>query len=333
DLSNWYVRRCRRRFWKSEMGPDKLSAYGTLHEVLIALSKLMAPFTPFISDEIFLNLVAETKDAPQSVHLTEYPRSQMPAHTFRDLELEERMAIVRRVVFLGRALRNEAGLKVRQPLSRIIVASDDEKVRSQIQGMNSLVLEELNIKEIAFVSKVEELTIKKAIPKFKNLGPKFGKQVREVSEIVRNLGEEQIQVIIEKGEHAFQLAGQQATIEAEDIEIITQSAEGLVVQHDDTLSVAMDTRVTETLHLEGLAREFVNRVQNMRKSAGFDVIDRIKINYETSDQLDKAIDAQSTYIKNETLAEQLVSNSGDASYSENWEIDGIKTKIGIEKVR
>lgn len=332
DLSNWYVRRCRRRFWKSEMGDDKRSAYETLFEVLQSVTKLIAPFSPFLSDELYLNLTIKAEDSQKSVHLCEYPSASAAEYTYRDIELEQSMDLVRRVVFLGRSLRNKAGVKVRKPLAKIIVVANEDKTRQRIEGMNSLVLEELNVKEIGFAANIEELTIRTAVPQFKQLGPKFGKDVNKVAEVIRNLAELEIQIIKDRGAHSFQLGDEEITIELQDIEILTKSADGLVVTNDDTLSVALDTRISEDLFFEGLAREFVNRVQNMRKNAGFEVVDRIKINYKASADMSRAIDSQSAYIRNETLAEQLQPNSGEAIYSEEWEIDGIITKIGIEKI-
>ncbi len=332
DLSNWYVRRCRRRFWKSEMGDDKLAAFETLYEVLYTLSKLMAPFTPFIADEIYLNLTRDRNDESESVHLTNYPQYSTADYSFRDLELEERMDLIRRVVYLGRSLRNETGIKVRQPLSRIIVVTTESKVKKYLEGMARLVLEELNIKGIDFVSDEKKLTSKKAIPQFKQLGPKFGKNANKVSDIIRNLSDEELESFAEKEGIGIEIQGQKVLISMNDVEIITQSAEGLAVQKDSDLTVALDLKITQDLQIEGLAREFVNRVQNMRKNAGFDVIDRINIYYQTTDILKKAIDTQSSYICHETLAENLASNSGNATYTEDWKIDEIEIKIGIEKI-
>ncbi|MCH8018624.1 isoleucine--tRNA ligase [candidate division KSB1 bacterium] len=332
DLSNWYVRRCRRRFWKSEMGDDKLAAYETLYEVLIAVTKLLAPYTPFISEEIHKNLTQNGDANVESVHLAFYPKKNTREHTYRDTELEERMDLVRRVVFLGRALRNESAIKVRQPLSRIVVVAKDQNAQNHILSMASLITEELNIKNIEFVSDTAGLTIKKANPLFKQLGPRFGKNAKMAANMIRDFGEKEITELEQKGEFTIDIEKQKKAIKITDLEIVSQSAEGLVVQADDVLTAALDTRITDDLRIEGLAREFVNRVQNMRKNAGFDVIDRIKIYYETSDELLKAIAQRSEYICNETLAESLSPNFQKASFTENWEINGSEAAIGIEKV-
>jgi len=332
DLSNWYVRRCRRRFWKSEMGKDKLAAYETLYETLYALSKALAPFIPFTADEIYLNLTRERAGEQASVHLSFYPRKTDTEHSYRDLELEGRMNAVRRVVFLGRSLRNESGIKVRQPLPRMIVAAKDETFKKHITGMANLILEELNVKALDFVADAKELTTKKAIPQFKQLGPRFGKEVNAVANKIRELSSEQIQTLETKGELRVKSGRRSARITLSDVEVVSESAAGLVVQTEDNLTVALDTSVTDALRNEGLAREFVNRVQNMRKNAGFDVIDRIKIYYQASDTLHVAIESQRAYICNETLAEHITRNSGKGDHTEEWNIDGFKTVIGIEKV-
>ena len=332
DLSNWYVRRCRRRFWKSEMGPDKQAAYETLYEVAYTLSKMMAPFTPFLSEEIYLNLTRERKDEPTSVHLTYYPKLDSPQYAYREQELEERMELVRRIVLVGRALRNGSGIKVRQPLARIIVVAKNENIKNRIEAMVNLVLDELNVKKIDFVSDVKELITKKAIPQFRQLGPKLGNEVNLAADIIRAFGDDEIHQLQEHGEVFIGIKGREVPISMQDVEIISQNAEGLVVQSEANLTVALDVQITDELRVEGLAREFVNRIQNMRKDAGFNVVDRIKIYYETSDKLSKAIEIQSDYIRNETLAETLYSDSGKTAYSQEWNIDGEKAIIGIERV-
>ena len=198
--------------------------------------------------------------------------------------------------------------------------------------MKPLILEELNVKTIDFVAESSELTTKRALPQFKQLGPKFGKQAKKIAEIIRNLSDHEIQIIEETGKLAIGIDGQEATVESHDLDVMTESAEGLVVQSDESLTVALDTCITDALRKEGLAREFVNRIQNMRKSAGFEVVDRIRINYEAAEVIGNAIESQSEYIRSETLAEELVPNSGRQGYSEEWLIEGTKTRIGIEKV-
>lgn len=332
DLSNWYVRRCRRRFWKSEMGKDKQAAYETLYEVLYSLAQLLAPFTPFLSERLYLNLTEDREEEAESVHLTFYPGSEDAEYAFRDPDLETRMDWVRQTVFLGRALRNESGIKVRQTLSRLIVVAKREAIKQGIDSMANLILEELNVKRIEFVPTVEALTSRKAQPVFKRLGPRLGKEANAAAEGIRNLGEAELDRLQKEGELKIHLQGREVAITTDDIEIVTESAEGLVVQTGDDLTVALDTRLTEALRMEGLAREFVNRVQNMRKDAGLEVVDRIKVHYRTSDTLARAIKEQAEYIRNETLAEVLEPDSGQGAHVEEWKIDGETAVIGIEKL-
>lgn len=332
DLSNWYVRRCRRRFWKSEMGSDKRAAYETLYEVLLTVAKLMAPYAPFLSDEIYLNLTRSLSEKAESVHLTYRPRPEAPQHAYRDNELVARMNVVRRVVFLGRAIRNEIGLKVRQPLQRIIVVARDQKMQEQITGMASLVLDELNIKQVEFVADARQLTSKQALPNFKQLGPRFVKNVNKVAKIIREWGDDQIETLAAAGEVEVEIDGTKHRVLPDEVEVRSESAEGLAVQTENGLTVALDIRINEALRLEGLAREFVNRVQNMRKNAGFDVVDRINIYCSSSDEVLRAIEVQSNYVRNETLAASISAEMAPSAVSEEWEIDGCKTVIGIEKV-
>ncbi|MFQ6112766.1 MAG: isoleucine--tRNA ligase, partial [bacterium] len=332
DLSNWYVRRCRRRFWKSEMGEDKQAAYETVYEVLYTLSKLIAPFAPFISEEIYLNLTKETAYELKSVHLAYYPKLDSPEFAYRDAELEERMNLVRRIVFIGRSIRNESRIKVRQPLSRIIVVAKDKINQKRIEGMAKLVLEELNVKKIDFVSDAEKLVTKRAVPQFKQLGPRLGKDAKIAAETIRGFGQDEINEIEKRGEIKIVIQDRKLAISIKDVEIISESAKGLVVHKEPDLTVALDIEISEGLKMEGLAREFVNRVQNMRKEAGFDVVDRIKIYYQTSDKLSTAIETQSEYICNETLAETISRNSEKCAHSEEWDIEGEKAVIRIKKV-
>jgi isoleucyl-tRNA synthetase len=332
DLSNWYVRRCRRRFWKSELGEDKLAAYETLYEVLFTLARLMAPFAPFISEEIYLNLATTNGRSGTSVHLSTYPESASHEHRYRDTALEERMNLVRRVVLSGRLLRNESGIKVRQPLARIIIVAEDDKIRAQIKDMTQLILEELNIKGIEFVQDVDELTNKKAVPQFNKIGPKFGKNAKAAAEEIRGMNRDQIAELEASNSVTVTVAGQNISIAKEDVEIVSESAEGLIVQNENELTVALDIQIDMQLKQEGLAREFVNRIQNMRKNAGFDVVDRINIYTDLSEELAQAVEKQTDYICHETLAQSISGEIVDTGVSQEWEIDGGRALIAIEKV-
>ncbi len=332
DLSNWYVRRNRRRFWKSEMGDDKRAAYETLYEVLLSVTRLMAPIAPFISDELYRNLAEGQSWAQESVHLDSLPRPEEPAFTFRDTELESRMDLVRAVVMAGRSLRNDAGVRVRQPLQRLIVVLPEAARREQLLRMSELIRDELNIKAIEFADSAEAIMSKKAEPLFKKLGPKFGKNVNQAAAAIRGLSAAQIASLEADGRITLPIDGSEAEITLEDVQLKAEGAEGLVATMEGDLQVALDTRLTDDLIVEGMARELVNRVQNMRKEAGYDVIDRIVIGWSGGETIARAIAAQQDYIKAETLAESLTQNGGSFDFSKEWNIAGETAVLKIKKI-
>ncbi|HPI71807.1 MAG TPA: isoleucine--tRNA ligase [bacterium] len=332
DLSNWYVRRSRRRFWKAEMGQDKCSAYQTLWECLVVVSRLMAPLAPFISEEIFRNLTNGQPDQPISVHLAAYPSAGDPLLDYRDEKLEARMDLVRRVVSLGRSLRNEAAIKTRQPLAGIYIVAPTQKRRDLIRGMESLVLEELNVKQIKFVEQESELVSKKAEPVFKNLGPKFGKVVNRAAEAIRAFTDEEIQRLLDAGHRSLVVDGHEYRIEATDITVQTENRAGLLAATEGDLTVAVETLLTEELTYEGLAREFVNRVQNMRKEAKFEVTDRIHIWLTASAPFLQAVERMRDYVSNETLCESLRYNETGGTHQKEWKIDEESISVGIARI-
>ncbi len=329
ELSNWYVRRSRRRFWKSEMNKEKLSAYQTLYECLSTVCKLTAPFAPFIAEAIYLDLNNETKKEQfESVHLSEYPKV-----TFRDEELEEKMEVAQRVVYLTRAMRAKNNLKVRQPLKKIMVALDSSK-QDALAKMKEVILEEVNIKDLIIISDDSQIVSKSAKANFKSIGPKFGKKVKTVSEMIKNFSKQEI-AKIESGETiTINVDGEDLTLTSEDVEIISTEITGWVVEAEGGITVAIDTELDENLIEEGLAREFVNRIQNMRKDAGFDVTDKIVINYSGDKNLIKAIKNFNQYIKTETLAEVLSENKNpNGKFSQDFKIAEFECSINIEKVQ
>jgi isoleucyl-tRNA synthetase len=337
DLSNWYVRRCRRRFWKSEIGADKQSAYETLYQVLVTVSKLIAPVAPFTAEAIYRRLVDASVNAAarcESVHLEQFPSVEHAVFQFRELDLETKMDMVRDIVVAGRALRNAKAIKVRQPLRRLFVVVNDEQKRNAILAGTNLIKEELNIKTVELIASTEALTVPRAEPFFKSLGPKFGKKANAVAEAIRHLTPEQIRQLDADGKLALALQGEEVTLSPDDVRVKAVQAPGLAVSTEGEWTVTIDTNLDEELIREGLAREFVNRVQNMRKDAGFDVIDRIRIYYQASDVLHLALQHSAVYVKNETLAEAL-ERDGVAkphTHREEWDINGDKTIISIERV-
>jgi len=327
-LSNWYVRRCRRRFWKSEMNENKLSAYQTLYECLIKISKLAAPFAPFISEELYQNLNSVTsKENFESVHLAEFPKS-----SYIEKELESKMEIAQKVVYLTRSMRAKNNLKVRQPLKKIMVVVENSK-REDLAKMKDVILEEVNIKELIVLDDDSKIVNKSAKANFKIIGPKFGKKVNAVANAIKEFDNIKI-AELEAGENiSINIGGDNILISKADVEILGSEIKGWVVESAEGVTVAIDAELTPELIDEGLAREFVNRVQNMRKDAGFDVVDRIKIKYSGSEKLIKAVSSYQNYITNETLAEKLVTkNEFIGGFKQEWKIGEYDCSIQIEKV-
>lgn len=299
-LSNWYVRRCRRRFWKLEMNENKLSAYQTLYEVMVKMLKLSSPFAPFITEELYQNLNEVTKkDDYESIHL-----AHLPVADYIDEKLEEKMDIAQRVVYLTRSMRAKSNLKVRQPLNKIIIAIDNEK-KDAVYQMEDVILEEVNIKELNVLEDDSELVNKSAKANFKSIGPKYGKLVKQLAAEINKFSKEQIDELEKNGEITINLDGSEINLTTEDVEIVRTEIEGWVVESEEGITVAIDSELTEDLIAEGYAREFVNRIQNMRKDNGFDVVDRIRIFLDSDEKLFKYIDEFSDYIKTETLADSI----------------------------
>jgi isoleucyl-tRNA synthetase len=327
ELSNWYVRRSRRRFWKAEVNENKLSAYQTLFECLMTISKLTAPFAPFIAEEIFQNLNKVSKvENVDSVHLVEYPTV-----TYIDKELEEKMEIAQRVVYLTRSMRAKSNLKVRQPLSRIMIAIDKEK-RDAVKYMQDVILEEVNIKELVVLEDDSSIVNKSAKANFKNIGPKFGKLVKKIAAEIVKFNKEEIATLERDNSISIDVDGEKINLTRDDVEIINSEIEGWVVETVEGTTVAIDSELTEDLIAEGYAREFVNRIQNMRKDAGFDVMDRIKISYKTDDKLSAFINQFSDYIMRETLTDLIENVETNEGYKQELELGDYTCTIAVQKV-
>jgi isoleucyl-tRNA synthetase len=300
--------------------------------VLHTVSLLMAPIAPFVAEEVFANLSQGRDDMAESVHLMTYPEPEMADYRYRDERLEERMELVRDVVNVGRSLRNEGNVKVRQPLPRLLVVPHRPEQKESILSMVELIKEELNVKEVVFADRAEDLMVKRAEPIFRKLGPKFGKQVNQIAGVIRNLDAEQVTTLERAGELAVNFEGREVKISSEDVKISAQGAEGLLASIDGELPVALDTQLTDELIAEGYAREIVNRIQNMRKDAGFDVVDRIEIAFDGSERLTRAIKTQENYIKQETLAEKISKGRNGFDAAKDWTIDGEELHLEIKKV-
>jgi isoleucyl-tRNA synthetase len=330
DVSNWYIRRNRRRFWKGDDSNDKLSAYQTLHEVLITIARLIAPYAPFLADEIYTNLSGS--DDPESVHLGMYPEVGEKEISRQDADLEERMAIAQKVVSISHSLRNDSNVRVRQPLSRVIVSVTDSKMAKSLEKMSVIICEELNVKNLELIDSADDLIEKTVKPNFKALGPKVGKLMGKIAPIMENFGSEQIQNIETSGFERLSIEGQEIKITAEDVEIRTGSKEGLAVYSDPEITVAIDLTLSEELINEGLARELVNRIQNMRKDSGFSVTDRIDIYFENLPvRLSQAIDQKNEYIKNETLVVNFLEEVDDNLIIKEISIAEDTFSLGLKK--
>jgi len=329
QLSNWYVRRNRRRFWKSEKGNDKTAAYQTLYECMSAISKLMAPFAPFLAEELHRNLNAVANHGvAESVHLCDLPKVE---EGVIDEVLERRMERAIKIVGLVRAMRMKSNLKVRQPLKKIILPISNEQDRVVIKQMEEMILEEINVKMIEFVTDDSGIVRKKAKPNFRSLGQKFGKTVQPIAARIRDFSSKEISRLELDGTMVVTVNGVDYTLAKEDVEILHEDLQGWMVESDGTMTVALDTELDEELIEEGLAREFVNRVQNMRKDAGYEVTDRIKIFYRSTERLARALTRLSAYVRQETLAVSVSNAPPESLVLLDADINGEKASIGIEK--
>ena len=326
ELSNWYVRRSRRRFWKSEVNKAKTSAYQTLYECLITVAKLASPFAPFITEELYSNLNSITGlEKHESVHLVEFPKP-----LYKDSELEEKMEIAQKVVYLTRAMRAKSNLKVRQPLRKIMIAIDPAK-REAVESMKDVILDEVNIKELIVLKDDSSIVNKSAKANFKTLGPKYGKMMKQLAQRIKELTKEEIAQLEKDGKLKLTIDSSDIEITTDDVEIISTEIEGWVVESEGGITVAIDSELDEDLIGEGYAREFINRVQNLRKNFNLDITDRINVSFETSEELEKYINNFNSYISNEILADSLGNKNIDGD-SEELNIGEYKCKITVSKV-
>ncbi len=330
QLSNWYVRRNRRRFWKSEPGKDKTAAYQTLYDVLVTVLKTAAPFAPFIAEEVYRNLNAVTGlEKDESIHLALLPA---PDERLIDSALERRMERAEKIVMLVRAMRMKSNLKVRQPLRRIILPIADGGERREVESVGEIIREEVNVKEIEYVADDSGIVRKKAKANFKSIGPKFGKAAQAIAARIREMTPGEIGELERSGAVTVVTGGTSVTLGRPDIEILREDIEGWLVESDGPVTVALDTTLTESLVAEGNAREFVNRVQNMRKDAGFAVTDRIMISFQASSAMRVALFSMKAYITAETLAVDLAEPLRDGEYRATVEVNGEPLDVAIARV-
>ncbi|WP_175416273.1 isoleucine--tRNA ligase [Aggregatimonas sangjinii] len=330
NLSNWYVRLCRRRFWKGDYQKDKISAYQTLYTCLITVAKLSAPVAPFFMDRLYKDLTAATKtERFESVHLAEFPSFDS---TIVDTTLEGKMEKAQIISSLVLSIRQKEKIKVRQPLQRIMIPVLDEKQRQEIEAVADLIKSEVNVKEIELLDDAATILVKQIKPNFKTLGPKFGKDMKQIAQVVAKFTKENIQEIEQNGEINIEIENKIITLQLSDVEITSQDIEGWLVASAGSLTVALDISIDDDLKKEGIARELVNRIQNIRKDSGFEVTDKIdiKILKDGSGLVEKAVASNLQYIKAETLTAEL-------DFEEKLEqgtaiaFDEVKTKLFIEK--
>lgn len=328
-LSNWYVRLCRRRFWKGEYTADKIAAYQTLYECLNTVSKLMAPVAPFFADWLYGNLNAATqKESNISVHLADFPVADSSAI---DKKLEQRMNYAQRISSLVLSIRKAEKIRVRQPLQRALLPILDASFQEQVEEVKDLILAEVNIKDLEYITDTSGIVTKKIKPNFRTLGRRLGKQMKDAVQIINGLGQEDINQIEQSNQYTLSINGDTYDLTLEDFEIITEDIPGWQVANDGALTVALDVNISEDLEAEGMARDLVNRIQNIRKDKDFEVTDKIEVFVEQHSGVESAIEQFGSYIKDETLAVALAS-SAELTEGEEVELPGdIKLHIRVQK--
>ena len=329
NLSNWYVRLNRRRFWGGGMTEDKLSAYLTLYTCLETVAKLMAPIAPFYADQLFLDLVAVTgRENVESVHLSDFP---VYDESKIDKNLEERMQMAQDVSSMVLALRRKVNIKVRQPLHTVMIPVVDAHQQESIEAVKNLILNEVNVKELKFVDNTAGILVKKIKPDFKKLGPRYGKIMKALAATIQSMSQEDINAFEKAGTFTLMVDGQEAVLERTDVEIISEDIPGWLVANEGRLTVALDITVTEDLRKEGLARELVNRIQNLRKSSGFDITDKIHVSILSCEEMDEAIHDYKDYIANQVLAESIEIMDNAISDATELDFEDFKLSVKIEK--
>ena len=325
DMSNWYVRRCRERFWAKGMEQDKINAYMTLYTALITLSKVSAPMIPFMTEEIYQNLVRSVdKNAPESIHLTDFPAVN---EEFIDKELEVSMDEVLDIVVLGRAARNSANIKNRQPIGNMYVKAENVLSPFYVE----IIEDELNVKNVEFKDDVEEFVSYSFKPQLKTVGPKYGKLLGKIKEALSSLdGHAAMKSLNETGSLSFDFNGEKAVLGREDLLIDTVKNDNFVTEADNKVTVVLDIRLDNALLEEGFVRELISKIQTMRKEAGFEVVDHITLSQNGNDRIAEIIKKNEAVIKNDTLADEIIYNNVEG-YTKDWNLNGEHTSLGVSK--
>lgn len=327
DLSNWFVRLNRKRFWGKEMDTDKLSAYQTLYVCLETVSKLLAPFAPFYADRLYLDLTSTTcRENYKSVHLAPFPTVD---ESLINADLETRMGMAQKITSMVLALRRKVNIKVRQPLQAIMIPAISEQQKKHIEAVRDLILSEVNVKELNFVEGSGVL-VKKVKCNFRTMGKKFGKIMKDIAAATANLSQEEIAMLESQGSLPLSIADQTVIIEAADVEVISEDMPGWLVSNEGNLTVALEVELTEELRNEGMARELINRIQNIRKDSGLEITDRINVTISDEESVRKALKNFEGYVKSQVLADIITIADIDG---QPLDIDGVKVKIIVEAVR
>ena len=327
-LSNWYVRLSRRRFWKGEMSKDKKAAYETLYACLNTISQLISPFAPFFADWLYKNLTADSK-AVESVHLTYLPVADKKVI---DKDLEERMDLAQEISSMVLSLRKKSKIRVRQPLNKIIVPVLEDKIKHRLEAVKELILSEVNVKTIEYLDDTSGILVKKLKPDFKKLGPKYGQKMKLVQQGVLAMTQKDIAELEKAGVFTVKVENEEMPIALEDVEILSEDIPGWLVANNGTLTVALDVTISNELKNEGVARELINRIQNIRKSKGLDVTDHVNVKIKPQQDIADAVNQFKNYICSEILADELELTDALNGEAEQIEIDEISTSIDIKKV-
>ena len=329
NLSNWYVRLNRKRFWGGDMNKDKLSAYQTLYTCLETVARLMAPIAPFYADRLYTDLTTATGADTQSVHLSDFPTCNCENI---DNELEERMRIAQDITSMVLALRRKVNIKVRQPLTTLMIPVVDDAQRRHIEAMQELILGEVNVKELKFVDNAAGILVQRVKPDFKKLGPRYGKIMKQLAATIAAMSQEEILAFEQNGSYTFNIEGAEATVTTEDVDIFSEDIPGWLVANEGRLTVALDITVTDELRREGYARELINRIQNIRKSSGFEITDKIYVTLAHNEETDAAVAQYSDYMARQVLAESFT--VGDLQEGENvTELDFDTFKVLVKVVK
>ena len=330
DLSNWYVRLSRRRFWKGQMGPDKISAYQTLYQALNTVAKLMSPIAPFYADKLFRDLNAVTgKEQAESVHLSLFPEADK---TQIDKNLERKMKKAQLVSSLALSLRKKEKIKVRQPLQKLMIPVLSDQDRKDLEDVKDIILSEINVKELQLLDDASGVIVKTVKPNFKVLGPKYGKEMGKIAGKINSLNPEDIEQLEKQGFIEIDLGDKKIKLDKKEVEIAAKEIKGWTIAQQGDVLVALDINISDELKKEGLARDLVNRIQNLRKDSGLDVTDRIILKLAPNDILQEAVSAFEDYIKMETLTDEIEWTSQAGEEMKDLDIDGIQTKMGLRKV-